>query len=122
MTGTQSDLISYDTQDRFKRIAQEVAAKSRADIGRFDLRFVEWTRGESAQLYEHARHDFYLAQVNEGLGTKNLVADHMFYHKWHSYDRNVAIDTVATIVNDMATLGAMPISVPLPVSSSFGIM
>jgi phosphoribosylformylglycinamidine cyclo-ligase len=110
---TQSDLIGYDALDRYKRIAQEVTARSRGDIGRLDLEFVEWTRGESVQLYEHKRYDFYLAQVNEGLGTKNLVADEMYWrNNWRSYDRAIAIDTVNMIVNDMITGGAVPISVP----------
>jgi len=101
--------VSYDVQDRFKRMAQEVAARSCSNIGRFGLSFVEWTRGESIQLYEHR--DFYLGHVDEGLGTLNLVHDKMFFHKWHSYDRSAAYNTVASIVNDGAMLGAMPINV-----------
>ncbi|MDP3646147.1 MAG: AIR synthase related protein, partial [bacterium] len=105
-----SDVVKIDTADRFKRMAQEVAARSNGDIGRFGFKFVEWTRGESVQLYEHEH--FYLAHVNEGLGTLNMVHDKMWGHTLsRSYDRSAAYNTVASIVNDSLTLGAMPISV-----------
>lgn len=113
MTATQSELIGYDTIDGFKRKAQEVSTRSSGKIHRLGLKFLEWTRGESAQLYEHERFDLILAQVNEGLGTKNLVADEMYRLTGRSFDRNVAHCAVAMIVNDMITLGAMPISVPM---------
>lgn len=114
MSGTQSELIGYDTLDRFKRKAQTVSARSSGQMKRLGLQFLEWTRGESVQLYEHARFDLLLAQVNEGLGTKNMIADRMFYQRdFRSFDRSVAKDTVAMIVNDMITLGALPISVPM---------
>ena len=53
------------------------------------------TRGESAYLIEAADH--YLAHVEEGLGTKNLVADAMYAQSGKCFYREVAIDTVATI-------------------------
>src|SRR5206468_3729684 len=68
-------------------------------------------RGESAYLLEAPDH--YLAHVEEGLGTKNLVADHMLELTGKSFYRNIGIDTVATIVNDLVTTGALPISVAM---------
>ena len=69
------------------------------------------TRGESAYLIEGEDH--YLAHVEEGLGTKNLVADAMQALTGRCYYRAVAIDTVATIVNDLVTCGALPISIAM---------
>src|SRR5207248_6135234 len=68
-------------------------------------------RGESAYLIETPSE--YLAHVEEGLGTKNLVADAMFKASGKSYYANIGIDTVATIVNDLVTVGALPISVAM---------
>ncbi|HEV8290681.1 MAG TPA: AIR synthase related protein, partial [Tepidisphaeraceae bacterium] len=68
-------------------------------------------RGESAYLLEASDH--YLAHVEEGLGTKNLVADAMLDLTGKSFYRNIGIDTVATIVNDLITCGALPISVAM---------
>jgi phosphoribosylformylglycinamidine cyclo-ligase len=47
------------------------------------------------------------------LGTKNLVADEMIRLTGRSFYANVAIDTVATIVNDLITVGALPVSVAM---------
>src|SRR6185295_20304526 len=49
----------------------------------------------------------------EGLGSKNLVADAMLELTGHSFYKNIGIDTVATIVNDLITTGALPISVAM---------
>ena len=68
-------------------------------------------RGESAYLIETP--DEYLAHVEEGLGTKNLIADAMLQLTGRSFYRNIGIDTVATIVNDLITTGAAPISVAM---------
>src|SRR6185312_10590444 len=66
---------------------------------------------ESAYLIETP--DEYLAHVEEGLGTKNLIADAMLRLTGNSFYRNIGIDTVATIVNDLITTGALPISVAM---------
>jgi phosphoribosylformylglycinamidine cyclo-ligase len=75
------------------------------------LREPEKIRGESAYLLE--TDTGYLAHVEEGLGTKNLVADAMLQLTGRSYYANIGIDTVATIVNDMITTGALPVSVAM---------
>ena len=43
----------------------------------------------------------------------NLVADAMLKQAGKSFYRNIGIDTVATIVNDLVTTGALPISVAM---------
>jgi len=57
--------------------------------------------------------DHYVAHVEEGLGTKNLVADAMYRLTGKSYYDCLAQCTVAMIVNDMITLGALPLSVAM---------
>ncbi|MBW4061683.1 phosphoribosylformylglycinamidine cyclo-ligase [Candidatus Saccharibacteria bacterium] len=106
--------VSYDAMDPFKRACQLAGLGTAGNIQRLANReFKEWeaSRGESAYLIEAA--DSYLAHVEEGLGTKNLVADAMYALTGKSYYDQVAQDTVAMIVNDMITLGALPLSVAM---------
>ncbi len=104
--------VDYGALDPFKRRAQ-LAGRSTADaIRRLGVSEVEMSRGESAYLVETP--DSYLAHVEEGLGTKNLVADAMYrLVPSRSYYDHIAQDTVAMIVNDMVTLGALPLAVAM---------
>ncbi len=101
--------VDYDQMDLFKRMAQ-LAARETAGR-RFGFSEVEMSRGESVYLIETP--DSYWAHVEEGLGTKNLVADAMYRLTGKSYYDQIAQDTVAMIVNDMITLGALPTSVAM---------
>jgi phosphoribosylformylglycinamidine cyclo-ligase len=103
--------VRYDVLDAFKRACQSAAAGTTAALAEHDLKEPAKIRGESAYLLEAA--DEYLAHVEEGLGTKNLVADSMLKLTGKSFYRNIGIDTVATIVNDLITTGALPISVAM---------
>ena len=103
--------VNYDRLDAFKRACQKEAATTRDLLLAHNLREPKDIRGESAYLVE-SDHD-YLAHVEEGLGTKNIVADHMYKLTGECFYHNVGIDTVATIVNDLITCGALPISVAM---------
>jgi phosphoribosylformylglycinamidine cyclo-ligase len=103
--------VNYDALDAFKRACQRAAAATTPMLARHGLSEPKSVRGESAYLIETP--DEYLAHVEEGLGTKNLVADAMLEKTGQSYYANIGIDTVATIVNDLITTGAMPISVAM---------
>ncbi len=103
--------VNYDALDPFKRRAQAAALATAANIKRLGFSEVSSSRGESAYLVEAADH--YLAHVEEGLGTKNLVADAVHKLTGKHYYGALAQDTVAMIVNDMITLGALPISVAM---------
>lgn len=107
----ESSGVRYDQLDAFKRACQQ-AARTTAPLLK-DHGYTEpaTTRGESAYLIEAPDH--YLAHVEEGLGTKNLVADAVQAVTGRTFYREIAIDTVATIVNDLATCGALPISVAM---------
>jgi len=103
--------VRYDELDAFKRACQAAARQTAGVLQEHGYAEPAATRGESAYLIEAADH--YLAHVEEGLGTKNLVADAVYAATGRCYYREVAIDTVATIVNDLITCGALPISVAM---------
>ena len=104
--------VDYDALDPFKRRAQQ-AGRATADVlQRLGVAEVAMSRGESAYLVE--TEGAFLAHVEEGLGTKNLVADAMYrLTGTRSYYDHIAQDTVAMIVNDMVTLGALPLAVAM---------
>lgn len=103
--------VNYDRLDAFKRACQRAAASTAGALGLHGLSEPKGVRGGSAYLIETA--DGYLAHVEEGLGTKNLVADAMWKLTGRSFYRNIGIDTVATMVNDLITCGALPISIAM---------
>lgn len=96
MTTYKAAGVSYETLDRFKRLAQKEAGKTGVSSG----------RGESAFIWEEK--DCFRAIVIEGLGTKNIVADEMSVITGKTYYDAIAQDTVAMIVNDLIVVGAMP--------------
>ena len=106
--------VDYTAMDAFKRMAQLAGRKTALNVRHrinSELQEVEMSRGESVYLIEDA--SSYFAHVEEGLGTKNLVADSMYRLTGKSYYDHIAQDTVAMIVNDMITLGALPVSVAM---------
>jgi phosphoribosylformylglycinamidine cyclo-ligase len=107
----ESSGVDYGPLDAFKRACQRAAATTTSQLSQHGLSEPAGVRGESAYLLETP--DEFLAHVEEGLGTKNLVADAMLELTGKSYYANIGIDTVATIVNDLVTTGALPISVAM---------
>jgi phosphoribosylformylglycinamidine cyclo-ligase len=103
--------VNYDRLDAFKRACQKSAATTCGALAKHGMKEPVGIRGESAYLIEMP--DRYLAHVEEGLGTKNLVADVMLQLTGRSYYKAIGIDTVATIVNDLITTGAAPLSVAM---------
>src|SRR5574343_506126 len=107
----ESSGVRYDQLDAFKRACQQAARTTAGVLAGHGYAEPASTRGESAYLIEAADH--FLAHVEEGLGTKNLVADAVYAQTGENFYREIAIDTVATIVNDLITCGALPISVAM---------
>ena len=103
--------VNYEEMDPFKRLAQLAGRETAKNISRLGFSEVEMSRGESAYLMDAGDH--YVAHVEEGLGTKDLVADAMYPLTGKSYYDRIAQCTVAMIVNDMITLGALPLSVAM---------
>jgi len=107
----QSAGVDYGPLDSFKRMCQQAAASTVGALSGHGMSEPGDVRGESAYLVERPAE--FLAHVEEGLGTKNRVADAMLKLTGASFYGAIGIDTVATIVNDMITTGALPISVAM---------
>ncbi len=103
--------VNYDVLDAFKRACQREGASTIPTLSAHGVSEPAGIRGESAYLLE--ADDEYLALVEEGLGTKNLVADAMLERTGRSFYNPIGIDLVATIVNDMITVGALPLAVAM---------
>ena len=120
----------YDTKDPIKKLAQNAAKSTAVNLKKYGFREITDSRGESAYVwsFDSARNrivsgsaqdksfdstqdkqDFCLASVIEGLGTKNLVADAMLKITGKTYYDVIGHDTVATIINDLVTVGAIPL-------------
>jgi phosphoribosylformylglycinamidine cyclo-ligase len=107
----ESSGVNYDQLDAFKRACQQAAKTTAPLLELHGYTEPVETRGESCYLMEAADH--FLAHVEEGLGTKNLVADAVYASTGKNFYHAISIDTVATIVNDLVTCGALPISVAM---------
>ncbi len=107
----ESSGVSYGPLDAFKRACQRAALTTTDLLAAHGFREPATVRGESAYLVE--ADDHYLAHVEEGLGTKNLVADAVQAESGVCHYRAIGIDTVATIANDLVTCGALPIAVAM---------
>lgn len=117
--------VDYDMIDPFKILCQE---KGKITVHNFvhkntqifSRHFLE-SVGESVYLqqivYSEIKGDFFIGHVHEGLGTKNLVADAMYKLTGKTYYDQIAQDTVAMTLNDMATLGVSPYSVSMHLSA-----
>lgn len=98
---------NYDTKDPIKKLAQNAAKDTGKNLKKRGFEEVTDSRGESAYVWK--QNDVYMASVIEGLGTKNLVADEMRKITGKTYYDNIAHDTVATIINDLVSVGATPL-------------
>lgn len=107
----QATGVNYDSLDTFKRACQKRAAQTSHNAERLGVEPVEESRGESVYLIKNNQE--YFGHVEEGLGTKNLIADSIRSQSQKSYYDHIAQDTVAMIVNDMATLGIMPVTLAM---------
>jgi len=103
--------VDYDVLDAFKRACQRAAATTTGNLTRHGVTEPSGIRGESAYLVETPTE--YLAHVEEALGTKVLVADVLYKLTGQSFYRNVALDDVATIANDLCAVGALPVSIAM---------
>ncbi len=103
--------VDYGLMDPFKRECQAASKMTSGNPEHLGAREVKWSRGESAYLIETP--DAYLAHVEEGLGTKSAVADAMYRLTGRTFYDHIGQDTVAMIVNDLITVGAMPLSIAM---------
>lgn len=94
----------YSSKDPIKKIAQVAAQGTKVSAKNFSE--VSKSRGESAFVWKVGNQLF--ASAIEGLGTKNLVADETRKITGKTYYDIIGHDTVATIINDLITVGAQP--------------
>jgi len=107
---TYSDVgDNYETKDPIKKLIQIAAKATGKNLKTYGFEEVADSRGESAYVWQQG--NTYMASVVEGLGTKNLIADDMYTLTGTSYYDVIAHDTVATIINDLVTVGATPLVV-----------
>ncbi len=100
---------NYETKDPIKKLFQQAALSTAKNLQKHGFPEISDTRGESAYVWDLG--NFYMVSVIEGLGTKNLIADEMRKITSKTYYDTVAHDTVATIINDLSTVGAKPLVV-----------
>ena len=99
-------LVDYEIADPAKVLALQEGRATRANMPD-GVSEVPGTRGESAYVFDMG--DCYGALVQEGLGTKSLVARDLYESTGESYFAAVAQDAVAAIINDLVSVGARPV-------------
>ncbi len=98
--------VNYSQADPLKILAQKEGLATAGNMP-FGFKEVAGTRGESAYVF--AMDGQWGAFVQEGLGTKSLIAQALYEQTGKSYFRDVAQDTVACIINDLVSVGATPV-------------
>ncbi len=97
--------VNYSLADPLKVLAQK---EGLATIKNLPAGFSEvaGTRGKSAYVFKMGEQ--WGALVQEGLGTKSLIAQTVYEQTGQSYFAAIAQDTVACIINDLVSVGATP--------------
>lgn len=109
---------NYKLKDPFKIVALRAASSTSKNIKRFKkygltIEEVISSRGESAyrfQIKSSKKIDVQIAHVEESIGTKNVIADQMARLYKKSFYHSIGVDNVASILNDLSTCGAFPLS------------
>jgi len=100
---------NYETKDPVKKLVQTAAKATGINLIKNGFEEVSDSRGESAYVWKQG--NIYMASVVEGLGTKNLIADGIYKAGGKTYYDVIGHDTIATIINDLVTVGAKPLVV-----------
>src|SRR5215208_224073 len=101
--------IDYGVLDAAKRLALSQAVATSPQLEVHGGRAVDESRGQSAFVFEFG--GLRLALVVEGLGTKAVLARRYLDETGEDRFGAMAYDTVAAIVNDLCTVGALPLVV-----------
>jgi phosphoribosylformylglycinamidine cyclo-ligase len=107
--------VNYEQADPMKVLAQKEGLATAKNMP-FGFSEVQGTRGESAYVFQMG--GTYGAIVQEGLGTKSLVAQSVYEKTGESHFAAIAQDTVATVINDLVSVGATPVVINAYWSSS----
>jgi phosphoribosylformylglycinamidine cyclo-ligase len=99
--------VNYSQADPLKILAQKEGLATARNMP-YGFEEVAGTRGESAYVFKMGEQ--WGAFVQEGLGTKSLIAQAVYEKTGESsYFRYVAQDTVACVINDLVSVGATPV-------------
>lgn len=101
--------VDYDALDEGKRMAMARALSTSPLLAARGGRALDASRGEPAFVFDFDGRAF--AFVVEGLGTKSIVARHVYERHGVNRFAEVAYDTVAAILNDLVCVGALPLVV-----------
>lgn len=99
--------IDYDVLDESKRAAIGFAQSTSHLLAQHGGSVVEASRGASAFVLELGGQ--HLAFVVEGLGTKSIISRHWWEAAGEDRFADVGIDAVGAIVNDVCSVGALPL-------------
>lgn len=116
---------NYKIKDPFKITALKVAKSTFKNLRRFskyglNIEEIKQSRGESAyrvSIQVSKKTSFELAHVEEGIGTKNVIADELYPELGPRVFEFSAIDNAASIFNDLSTTGAFPLTFMLHVAA-----
>lgn len=101
--------IDYGVLDAAKRLALSHAISTSPLLERRGGRAHDDSRGQSAFVFDFG--GLTLALVVEGLGTKAMLARQYMDATGRDFFDAMAYDTVAAIVNDLCSVGALPLVV-----------
>jgi phosphoribosylformylglycinamidine cyclo-ligase len=101
--------VDYEVLDSGKRLALSAALSTSAMLAQRGGRSIDESRGQSAFVFEFGGRSF--GFVVEGLGTKAIIARRHLEQTGENRFADVAYDTVAAIVNDLVSTGALPLVV-----------
>lgn len=101
--------VDYDVLDAAKRVAIAAAKATSGQLAQHGGAAADESRGEPAFLFSLGEQN--LAFVLECLGTKSVLARQYQEETGTDLFRNVGIDSVAAIVNDLCCVGALPLVV-----------
>ncbi|MFJ2116068.1 AIR synthase-related protein [Streptomyces sp. NPDC087850] len=99
--------VDYSVLDRVKRAAVERAAATAGLLNSSGAWEFAGSRGATAYVFEVG--GLTLATVTEGLGTKSVIAEQFLDVSGESRFADLAVDAVASIVNDVVSVGANPL-------------
>lgn len=101
--------VDYDVLDAAKRVAIAAARATNDQLLAHGGAAADESRGEPAFLFSLGEQK--LAFVLECLGTKSVLARQYQEETGTDLFRNIGIDSVAAIVNDLCCVGALPLVV-----------
>jgi phosphoribosylformylglycinamidine cyclo-ligase len=101
--------VDYSTLDAAKRLALEKALSTSPLLAARGGHAHDASRGQSAFVFDFGGQT--LALVVEGLGTKAMLARAYMDDAGEDFFGAMAYDTVAAIVNDLCSVGALPLVV-----------